>query len=147
MNKLLIALVVIALVGSGAWFLMNSTSTKPESSVESDEIDLEEAPLDATDSGEANVEGQKTFNVDASKFKFSVTEMRVKKGDKVKVILTNKDGLHDWVLDEFNARTSQIEVGKSVTVEFIADNTGTFEYYCSVGSHRKMGMVGKLIVE
>lgn len=33
------------------------------------------------------------------------------------------------------------------SVTFVADETGTFEYYCSVGNHRGQGMIGKLIVE
>ncbi len=89
----------------------------------------------------------KTFNVSGSNFSFSVKEMRVKKGDKVKVVFTNTNGTHDWVIDAFNARTPQIGSGQTATVEFVADKTGTFEYYCSVGSHRALGMKGNLIVE
>jgi len=37
--------------------------------------------------------------------------------------------------------------GTPTSVTFVADKTGTFEYYCSVGNHRAQGMVGKLIVE
>ena len=72
--------------------------------------------------------------------------MTVKKGDTVRVTFTNNEGFHDWVLDEFSARTPQIGAGKNATVEFVASKTGTFEYYCSVGSHRKMGMKGTLTV-
>ena len=89
----------------------------------------------------------KTFTIDASNFKFSIKEIKVKKGDKVKIVLNNKDGIHDWMIEEFDARTKQIAAGETDTVEFVADKTGTFEYYCSVGQHRQMGMVGNLIVE
>jgi nitrite reductase (NO-forming) len=37
--------------------------------------------------------------------------------------------------------------GETTSVEFVADKTGTFEYYCSVGAHRAMGMTGSLVVE
>jgi nitrite reductase (NO-forming) len=80
-------------------------------------------------------------------FGFSETEIRVKKGDTVEIQFTNEAGFHDWVLDEFNAKTKQLKAGESETVTFVADKAGTFEYYCSVGSHRQMGMVGTLIVE
>ena len=80
-------------------------------------------------------------------FGFSETEIRVKKGDTVEIQFTNEAGFHDWVIDEFNAKTKQLKAGESETVTFVADKAGTFEYYCSVGSHRQMGMVGKLIVE
>lgn len=74
-------------------------------------------------------------------------EIRVKKGDVVKIDFTSTDGFHDWVVDEFNAKTSRVNTGGSTSVTFTADKVGTFEYYCSVGQHRAMGMVGKLIVE
>lgn len=89
----------------------------------------------------------KTFTLVAKNFSFSVPEIRVKKGDTVKVILQNESGFHDFVLDEFNVRTKQTNSGETAEVQFLADKTGEFEYYCSVGSHRAMGMKGKLIVE
>ncbi len=89
----------------------------------------------------------KTFNISAKPFEFSMKEIRVKKGDKVKINLTVAQGMHDWVVDEFSARTKIIQTGQSDSVEFVADKTGTYEYYCSVPTHRQQGMVGKLIVE
>jgi len=89
----------------------------------------------------------KEFTLDAFKFGFSLKELRVKKGDKVKITLTNSDGLHDWAIDEFSAATERIGEGATATVEFVANTVGTFEYYCSVGNHRARGMVGSLIVE
>jgi plastocyanin len=89
----------------------------------------------------------KTFAVTASNYKFSVPEIRVKKGDQVKIVLTSEGSFHDWVIDEFNARTTTVGAGQTAEVTFTADKTGTFEYYCSVGNHRAMGMKGTLIVE
>ena len=60
---------------------------------------------------------------------------------------TSADGLHDLVIDEFDVRTERLRTGGTEYVMFVADKSGTFEYYCSVGSHRVNGMVGKLIVE
>lgn len=89
----------------------------------------------------------KSFTVSGKNFTFAPAEMRVKKGDRVKITFVNESGFHDLVIDEFNARTAQIGAGKTETIEFVADKTGSFEYYCSVGSHRQMGMKGTLIVE
>ena len=89
----------------------------------------------------------KAFVVTGQNFSFSLSEIRVKKGDKVKINIINEGGFHDWVLDEFNARTPRISDGETAEVEFTADRAGTFEYYCSVGEHRAMGMKGNLIVE
>jgi plastocyanin len=88
-----------------------------------------------------------TVNVEGGNFTFSPTEIKVKKGDTVKIVFLNKEGFHDWVIDDFNVRTPQIAAGKTAEVEFVADKSGTFEYYCSVGEHRQMGMKGNLVVE
>jgi|SRR3989344_1919121 len=88
-----------------------------------------------------------TINLTAKNFEFSQKEIRVKLGDTVKVVLTSEQGFHDFVIEEFDAATEQINQGQTSEVTFVADQSGTFEYYCSVGSHRQMGMVGTLIVE
>jgi len=90
---------------------------------------------------------QHIFTLDSFNYGYSEEELRVKKGDTVTIILTNSGGFHDWVVDEFAAATEKISTGDTTTVTFVADETGTFEYYCSVGNHRQQGMVGNLIVE
>lgn len=119
-----------------------SMEATPESMVKTDEQSME-----ASASPASEVAGTKAFTVVGDNFAFDVKEIKVKKGDTVKVTFENKEGFHDWVVDEFKAKTKQIAAGASETVEFVANKAGTFEYYCSVGQHRKMGMVGKLIVE
>lgn len=89
----------------------------------------------------------RTFNVKGLNFSFDTKEISVNKGDTVVINFTNTEGFHDWVIDEFKARTKQIGEGKSETITFVADKAGTFEYYCSVGKHRAMGMKGNLIVK
>jgi plastocyanin len=89
----------------------------------------------------------RTFNVSAGNFAFSETVLRVNQGDTVRINFSVADGFHDWVIDEFDARANQMQAGGTQTIEFVADQAGEFEYYCSVGQHRQMGMVGTLIVE
>ncbi len=95
----------------------------------------------------AETSSQKTFNITGRNFAFSLQEIRVKKGDTVTINFSSVEGFHDFTIDEFNARTERVQAGQSSSVTFVADKAGTFEYYCSVGSHRALGMVGRLIVE
>lgn len=94
-----------------------------------------------------------TFILNGENFKFIMDgndnpEMKVKQGDVVRVEFSSTGGFHDWVIDEFNARTKRVRPEDGNTfVEFVADKNGTFEYYCSVGSHRVSGMKGNFIVE
>ena len=101
----------------------------------------------AADPLETNDASVKKFDISGKPFEFSVKEIRVKKGDKVRINFTSTAGMHNWAVDEFNIKTKVVQAGQSDSVEFTADKTGTFEYYCSVPTHRQQGMVGKLIVE
>jgi plastocyanin len=92
-------------------------------------------------------EGVKVFEISGGPFYFNPNLITVNKGDTVRIVFTNEEGFHDWVLDEFDAKTKQIQAGQTETIEFVADEAGEFEYYCSVGTHRQMGMVGTLIVK
>ncbi len=95
-----------------------------------------------------NVIGEeRVFNLDSFRFGYSEDLLVVKQGDIVTINLTNSDGRHDIVIDEFNVASEIIGEGEETSVTFIADQVGEFEFYCSVGSHREQGMVGTLIVE
>jgi plastocyanin len=87
------------------------------------------------------------FIVSGQNYSFTPNEIRVKQGDTVRISFKSLDGMHDWRLDEFNASTQITKTGENDTVEFVADRTGRFQFYCSVGQHRQLGMVGTLIVE
>jgi nitrosocyanin len=156
MKNLIIAIVVIIILAVGGWWLFSTTQlpempdggaagTVLEGSPESGSFDdTAGMPLPNTNTPEMSV--IKEFTVNGSNFSFTPKTMAVKKGDTVRVTFINESGTHDWVLDEFNARTQVIGAGKQETVEFVADKAGTFEYYCSVGQHRTMGMKGTLTV-
>lgn len=86
-------------------------------------------------------------NVEAGSFYYKPNEIRVKKGQTVKITMNSVSMMHDFVIDELNVKMPIVKNGETGTVEFVADTVGTFEYYCSVGQHRANGQVGKLIVE
>ena len=88
----------------------------------------------------------KEFTVTGTSFVFSPKIISVQKGDKVKIKFKDDDGFHDFVVESYGVSTPRINTGQSATIEFTADKTGTFEYYCSVGSHKQLGMIGQLIV-
>jgi len=161
-KKIIIGLVVIIVVAGGAWMLMRNAdqslyqpSGYPEAS----------APQQPSAGGEAQTlpAGQsadqsgaptaavgaaafKEFTVTGQNFSYAPSMLAVKKGDTVKIIFKNTGGTHDFRIDEFNAATKRIGSGEQDTITFVADKAGSFEYYCSVGSHRQMGMKGTLTV-
>lgn len=94
----------------------------------------------------ATIEEVKEITVDGSDYSFSPTIIEVKKGTVIKLTFKNNKGFHDWVVDEFMVRTKQLNAGQEETIQFTADKAGSFEFYCSVGKHREMGMKGTLII-
>lgn len=153
MRNLIIGIFILVIAAGILWFLFGRALPKeevntslpvstspgikepaPESKKESPVITLPSRPV-------------KEFTIIGSNFKFSLGEIRVKKGDTVKIVFKNQQGLHNWQVDEFGAATKVIQAGEQDTIEFVADKTGQFEYYCSVMQHRKMGMKGVFVVE
>lgn len=133
--RIFVFLLGIVLLFSFWYLITNRSSQNPLSSSLDNPQNLTENP------------SVQTFNIKGSNYSFDLKEIKVKQGQTVRIIFSNEGGMHDWVLNEFNARTPQINSGQTSTIEFVADKAGTYEYYCSVGNHRAMGMKGVLIVE
>ncbi len=100
-----------------------------------------------TTSGTEGMAEIREIEIDGSNFAFAPKEVRVPYGSQVKIVFKNTGGTHDLVIDEFAVRTKIIQGDATDSVTFTADKKGSFQYYCSVGSHRAMGMWGTLIVE
>jgi cytochrome c oxidase subunit II len=91
--------------------------------------------------------GASEFALTAVKYNFIPNVIRVKTGDRVKLVITAQDREHGFKLVAFSI-DQRLRKGKAVTVEFTADQVGTFPFECSVFcglGHKKMK--GQLIVE
>ncbi len=148
MKNPLIIILVVTLLALGGWYYMSMTPEANDSMMKDDaSMNGGEKMEDSTPAGapEAMTGSVKEFTVNGNNFKFDPATLSVKKGDTVKITFVNTGGFHDFVIDEFKVATPQIKDGQAV-VEFVADKSGSFEYYCSVGTHRQMGMKGTLTV-
>ena len=135
-NSFLYVVIAIIVVSGGIVWYSNQKTTLAPTKTDAAKMEVK-----------TSTESARIINVKGSPFKFEPNEITVKKGEKVKIVFTNEKGMHDWVVDEFEARTKQINDGETDSVEFTPNKEGTFEFYCSVGNHRAMGMRGNLIVE
>ncbi len=167
-NTIVVIVIVIVLIGGGT-LLYNSfimgTIPADEVDLPPSEFDLPEVmqpmPIvpeggrmmeDGTmqDDSRTPVEEKivvREITVTGKSFSFSPAVMTMKKGERVKITFKNSGGMHDLRIDEFNIATKRLDAGEEETIEFTADKAGTFEYYCSVGNHRAMGMKGTLVVQ
>lgn len=91
------------------------------------------------------------FTIEGSEFEFSPERIAVSQGDEVKITFKNVgEVIHNFVIDEFGVDTPILEPGETATVEFTADQSGTFFFYCSIPigavTHRDLGMEGEITV-
>ncbi|MCC6323997.1 cupredoxin domain-containing protein [Candidatus Nomurabacteria bacterium] len=159
MNKKIILVIVVLVLVVGGYMIYknNNAPYEPENfkveqqapATVSDDLntDTNKVTEDTVKADEKAVGTVKEFTVDGSNFKFVPNTITVKKGDTVKLTLKNIQGFHDFKIDALNVATKQIKEGTTETVTFVADKVGSFEYYCSVGKHKAMGMVGTLTVQ
>ncbi|HLD04491.1 MAG TPA: cupredoxin domain-containing protein [Candidatus Nanoarchaeia archaeon] len=83
----------------------------------------------------------------ARMFEFEPSEIRVKQGEPVRLKITSVDVEHGIAIPAYNIRET-LPIGEERVIEFIADQVGTFDFYCSVpcgSGHRSMK--GQLVVE
>ncbi|MBA3550954.1 hypothetical protein H0W32_01975, partial [Patescibacteria group bacterium] len=146
MNKNVILGVIVVLLIIGGIAVYANRNTAPDSTMEEVENNIEEMDQGTTETtttttttetsepsgastgvnaGAAVSTGAvKEFTVTGDNFKFSPTTMTVNKGDRVRITFVNKQGFHDLVVDEYNARTKQMQAGAQETIEFVADKAG-----------------------
>jgi nitrosocyanin len=140
----LLAVTVLAACSPNTATTQESTPEVVENTVTAPEADLSASPMAESD---ATSEEVRIVEVEAGSFYFNPNEIRVKKGEKVRIVMNSVSMMHDFVIDELGVKLPVTQSGETGTVEFVADTAGSFEYYCSVGNHRAQGQVGTLIVE
>lgn len=133
MNSKIVALIAVAVVLIGGWYIYRQNGQNQTSPTT---VNVELPTSGAV----------KEFTVSGGNFYFTPKTLSVNKGDTVKINFVNAGGTHNLIVDGYNVGTPQISSGQSASITFVADKAGTFEYYCSVGSHRAMGMKGTLTV-
>ena len=164
-NATIAIIIAIILVGAGVWVFRGNEAMSPtdEAALSSEAVNLSTesnmpiVPPEGTIMEDGMIQDDpkmpaekivtREITVTGKSFSFSPATITVKKGEHVIITFKNSGGTHDWQLDEFGAATKKLNSGEEETIEFIADKAGSFEYYCSVGNHRAMGMKGTLTVQ
>lgn len=90
----------------------------------------------------------KEVAVSAKEFAYTPATITVNKGETVKITFTN-DGTtsHNLSIEGLNVSTNTIGPGQSDSITFTPTSAGSFKYFCSVDSHRSMGLEGTLVVQ
>jgi cytochrome c oxidase subunit 2 len=97
--------------------------------------------------GQATSSGVHEFTVTVKNYEFDPGVITVKKGEKVRLIITATDRDLGVRLDAFEIN-QELKKGDPTTIEFTAAQTGTFEFKCSMNcGHGHGRMKGKLVVQ
>ena len=126
-KKILLILIPVVLIG---FTLVILTYLKPEKKTE-----------EASEISQTQIEKVKEITVSASRFEYNPSVITAKKGERIKLIINNVDTLH-------GIRIPELGVSDNDSVEFVAEKTGEFIWYCNNfcgQGHRQMQ--GTLIVE
>lgn len=75
--------------------------------------------------------GVKEIRITAKQWEFQPATVAVNRGDRVRLIVKSIDVSHGFSLPDFGVNT-RLEPSVDTVVEFTADKTGTFTYFCSV---------------
>jgi len=129
-------------VVSGTMPTLDAPGTEETIVTEESTVNIYQSPVTTPTNTKA-----KEFTVSGQNFSFTPSLITVAKGDKVKITFKNTSGFHDFRIDEFDVATKQSQSPATEVLEFTADKIGSFEYYCSIGTHRAMGMKGTFKVE
>lgn len=152
MNKTVVIVLGLVLAGGVFWAMSNKGETSNDAMMPAPSEVMEEKKVDemVVDSPETMMEessAAKVVVVEGNEFTFNADKITLKKGEKVKLVFKNTGKMtHDFVVDELSVRTKVIAGGAEDMVEFTPTEAGSYEFYCSVGKHREMGMVGTLTV-
>lgn len=148
MQNTLIAAVIVIILGAGYYAFSQKTGT-PEDIATPPQVVVESpapAPVAAPATTTTATPAVKEFTITNKGFAYSEKVITVQKGDRVKITYTNGGGTHDLRIDGYNVGTAVIKGDTSESFEFVADKAGDFEFFCSVGNHRAMGMKGTFTV-
>jgi cytochrome c oxidase subunit II len=105
------------------------------------------APAPAEPLSGSVVKGVREVKVEAAKFAFKPDQIVVKKGEKLRLLITATDVQHGFALPDFKIDV-KLPPNKPQVIEFTPDKAGEFAFRCSVYCGSGHGdMKGTLLVK
>jgi plastocyanin len=90
----------------------------------------------------------KEIVVEGSEFSYNPSVINLTVGQTVRLTFKNVGTFpHNLTIGDLGVATKTVAPGASDVVEFTANETGTFAFYCTIGTHRAQGMEGEVVVK
>ena len=133
--------ILILFVGAVFTWAVSPAIRQPANSL----VDVPSRPAGGQEAQAAQAEAR-TIQVTAKKYEFNPRVIDVKQGEHIKLIITATDHDHGFECGDLHIN-QLLKKGDAATIEFTADQAGTFPFHCShfcgLG-HLKMK--GKIVV-
>lgn len=127
-KKLLVIIGILIVILVGAFFFLRNSNNKVSTAVPTGPV--------------------QEVNISAKEFAYTPSTVSVSKGQAVKINFTNQGTTtHNMVIQGLNVQTKSIQPGESDSVTFTPVTPGTYTFYCSIDSHRSLGLTGTLEVK
>lgn len=142
MNRkiLLIGLMILVIFGVAALFLNGRQNKSPQVSNSTSQQEITSVPSEPSDT--------KKMIIVATDFKFDPATISLVEGEKVEITFKNQGkNPHDFIIEGTDISTKVVSPGEEEVISFVAPKTGSYETFCNVGSHRALGMEGKVEVK
>ena len=89
----------------------------------------------------------KEVTIDMYNFGFEQTGDDIVVGDTVKLTVKSTSGIHGINIPKLGVSVEPLSPGQSKTVEFVAEKSGSFDYYCNIMcGPGHMDMRAKLVI-
>lgn len=99
-----------------------------------------------TENTSEETEVDRTIEVEGGSYYYEPDNIEVEQGETIRVTFVNEGGQHDLRIPELEAETSVISGGESESFTVTFEQTGEYEFLCTVGTHAQQGMTGTITV-
>ncbi len=100
----------------------------------------------ATESAKLSTNTVNIINVEGGSYYFEPRNITATVGEKVKIILTSVSMEHDLVIEQLGVRIPVTKSGETGSITFTPKKAGVYQFHCTVGKHKQLGMQGTLTI-
>ena len=88
-----------------------------------------------------------TLEIELAEFSIIPEEASLNEGDGLRIIITNNGEIdHDFAIQSLDIQVPLIAPGDTITIDILLEETGSFEFICTIAGHKELGMTGTIIV-
>ena len=131
-SKIIVIIVIVAIAAIAVWYLSFYTAYRETGPIVPPNVEPTGNVVELTVHGE--------------NFKFDRETITVNKGDTVKITFISDDSAHNICVEGYGC-SETVSGGGSDLLEFVAGESGTLKFYCSVDGHRVFGMEGDFVIQ